>query len=703
MFIPRRHFASFGMLVMALCCVAPVAADPAVQAGITVNAEHCQTDLEKTICTLAARLDALRDYGPYWDGPFETDPTCDAVLLVLADKLGKSQATLRRETLERIFTWKGRTPDGWATYPGGPYDHNNTAIILLALQAIGLGRDHPELAEAWQAFDRQGSLEKLTVTSRMFLDALGLHPNTTAPWLSPKIVAFSKVSPVNIFKLGILRSIIVPQIGLKYYTTLAKAQPVHKALLKERGHLFGQGLSLQGMEQTGTSLFFASKNGSDPLSDLSNEFLDAMVLNSNEFWAQEILAWTLKAQQADGTWYALASTINSILLLQEAQAKGVADFSAEIDAAWHGLMQARRKSHQGTLFVQTIRSTIWDTANALSALLNVSKRLLRQPQDTWHHTVAWMLRSQSQPKDMPLLPGQAIPKAWSFSHLDAEYLDADDTAASLNALLEIQGMQPSAHVASAIASAVAWLLPLQNDDGGFPSWNRGMTKSFLKLMGSNFKDLVEVADVSQTDVTARVLYVLTRLRQENMVPEYNAALATAMTDSCAFLQRSAIVLPGQSPPVWFGDWAINYVYATSFATMSLLHARCWTPYEAFPSIQWIMQTQQQNGGWGESPESYKSRTYVPATPTIFQTSAALLALIEYYERDQETPGRRQSVRRAIEQGVQYLLTKTHFGHETQEDTYTAVAVKGQMFVQYYYAPYYFTLYTLARWHKLQAG
>ena len=63
---------------------------------------------------------------------------------------------------------------------------------------------------------------------------------------------------------------------------------------------------------------------------------------------------------------------------------------------------------------------------------------------------------------------------------------------------------------------------------------------------------------------------------------------------------------------------------------------------------------------------------------------------------------RKSVRSSIEKGIEYLIKKTYFGRDTQEDTYTAVAVKGQMFVQYYYVPYYFTLYTLARWHKLQA-
>ena len=699
MFIPWLRLAWVGMLVLG--GVGCVAAESPVQAGIRVNTVQCQSALEKTICTLAARLDALRDQAPYWDGPFETDPTCDAVLLVLAEKLGKAQPALRRETLERILTWKGRTPDGWSTYPGGPYDHNNTAIILLALQAVGLGKEHPELRAAWQALEQRGSLDKLSVTSRVFLETLGLHPNASAAWLSPKIVAFSRVSPINIFHLGILRSVIVPQIGLQYYAAVAHAQPVAKATLKARGHLFGQGVSLDDTARA--SLLLASKTGTALTNDLHNDFLDAMVLHSNEFWAQEIVAWTLKTQQADGTWYALASTINAMLLLHTAQAKGVADFSPEIDAAWQGLMQARRTSHQGSRFVQTIRSTIWDTTNALSALLNVSPQLVRQPLDAWRHTVGWLLRSQAPVTEMPAQQGQRVPKAWSFSHLDAEYVDADDTASALNALLAVQELKPMADVERAIGSARIWLLGLQNDDGGFPSWNRGMTKSFLKLLGPNFRDLVEVADVSQADVTARVLYALTRLRQHPLGLEYKAEITTAIAEACTFLQRSAIILPGSQAPVWFGDWAINYVYATSFTTMSLLHAECWSPDAAFPSMQWLMHTQQENGGWGESPESYKRGTYVPAPPTLFQTSAALLGLMEYYAREEGTAARRQSVRRAIEHGVHYLLTTTRLGHETQEETYTAVAVKGQMFVQYYYAPYYFTLYTLARWQKLQAG
>lgn len=689
---------SIGLGLLALGGTQDVVAERPPPAGVTIHRDHCQTELEQTICTLAERLDALRAQAPYWDGPFETDPTCDAVLLVLGHKLGKADATLQRETLERILTWSGRTADGWSTYPGGPYDHNTTAIILLSLQAVGLGPEHPELQPAWTAFTQRGGMQGLTLTSRIFLDALGLYPHHATSFISPKIVALSQVFPINIFKLGILRSVIIPHIGLKYYAQLAQAQPVPKALLKTRGELFGQGFAPPA-DNTPTALAGAPQNGTDPSSYLSRAFLDTMVRNSEEFWAQEIVAWTLKRQQTDGTWYALASTMNAILLLKEAQDKGVADFTAEINTAWHGLMQARRPSSQGPRFVQTILSTVWDTANALYALLQVHKQLMSPPQDHWAPTIGWFLTHQAPKADLPASLQQVAPKAWSFSHLDTEYLDADDTAAVLNTLLEFHGRQPSLPVEQAITSAVAWLLQLQNDDGGFPSWDRGMSKTFLKLMGPTFQDLVEVADESQADVTARVLHVFTRLKNTPAVSAYHAPLETSITNACAFLKRSAITLPEQRTPIWFGDWAINYVYGTSFATMSLLHAQCWAPHEAWPSVSWILHAQHANGGWGESPESYRRAAYVPGPPTIFQTSAALLALIEYYERAHDTAVERQRVRSAIEHGVAYLLKTTELGRMTQEEGYTAVAVKGQMFVRYYYAPHYFTLYTLARWHK----
>lgn len=685
----RRCSVALGMYTLVLCGTHAAASASAAQSGITVHVEQCQTALEKTLCTLAAHLDSLRDQARYWDGPLETDPTCDAVVLVLAAKLGKSSPSLRQETLERIFTWKGRRPDGWAAYPGGPYDQNTTAIMLLALQAIGLGREHAELTEAWKTFERSGGVAGLTVTSRLFLDALGLHPHHEAPVLSPKIVALSKVLPVNVFKLGILRSVIIPQIGLKYYQMLPKAPPLPKAVLQARGSLLGHGLPMSPLEETHAAPFLAGTPADDPAYYMTPDFLHAAIVHSDEFWAQEIVAWTLKLQQSDGTWYALASTINSILLLREAQAKGMADFSPEIDAAWNGLMQSRRKSQQGPLFVQTIRSTVWDTANALSALLNVNPTLVSQPQDRWQQTATWILQHQFPAKDM--LPGRdgTVPKAWSFSHLDSVYLDSDDTSAMLNTLWELHRRRPETRLAQAMASAVEWLVQLQNEDGGFPSWNRGMSKGLLHLMGPSFNDLAEIADTSQADVTARVLYVLTRLAEHQVLPAYAVALHTSMAQACAFLKRSAVLLPDQRTPVWFGDWAVNYVYGTAFATMSLLHGKCWRPSDAVPSVQWLLATQQANGGWGESPESYKHRAYVPAPPTIFQTASALLALIEYHTSAQEPDALQAKVRSAIDQGIAYLVQKTHFGRDIHEETYTAVVVKGQMFVNYYLSHYYF--------------
>src|SRR5262249_11487590 len=67
-------------------------------------------------------------------------------------------------------------------------------------------------------------------------------------------------------------------------------------------------------------------------------------------------------------------------------------------------------------------------------------------------------------------------------------------------------------------------------------------------------------------------------------------------------------------------------------------------------------------------------------------------------QEQAQPETRQRVRRAMAKGVGYLMQKTSLGREIQEETSTAVAVKGHTGVQYSYAPYYVMLYTRARWH-----
>src|SRR5437870_11947826 len=85
MLIPQIRFVSLGSLgifVLFIFCTQSVASEIALHSGIKVNFGICQTDLEKTICTLAERLDALRENTPYWSGLFETYPACDAVLLV---------------------------------------------------------------------------------------------------------------------------------------------------------------------------------------------------------------------------------------------------------------------------------------------------------------------------------------------------------------------------------------------------------------------------------------------------------------------------------------------------------------------------------------------------------------------------------------------------------------------------------------------
>ena len=105
---------------------------------------------------------------------------------------------------------------------------------------------------------------------------------------------------------------------------------------------------------------------------------------------------------------------------------------------------------------------------------------------------------RSGPRSIP--SPRPAPGGWGWNDAAGAVPDADDTAAALLALRAIVGSAAESQpepIAAAAARGVAWLLDLQNDDGGWPTFCRGWgTMPF---------------DRSGCDLTAHALRALARL------------------------------------------------------------------------------------------------------------------------------------------------------------------------------------------------
>jgi len=169
--------------------------------------------------------------------------------------------------------------------------------------------------------------------------------------------------------------------------------------------------------------------------------------------------------------------------------------------------------------------------------------------------------------------------------------DADDTA---GALLALHQLDPHDRlVAGAAAAGIAWLLDLQNRDGGIPTFCRGW--GALPF------------DRSATDLTAHAVRAWLAWRSTADAP-LAARIDRAVGRALVYLE-TAQRADGSFVPLWFGNQQAaaeeNPVYGTSRVLAGLVNAESVDPPRVTPMLararQWLIGAQNANGSWGAAP------------------------------------------------------------------------------------------------------
>ena len=117
-----------------------------------------------------------------------------------------------------------------------------------------------------------------------------------------------------------------------------------------------------------------------------------------------------------------------------------------------------------------------------------------------------MLKNQILgPGDWQVKNKKAAPGGWAFEFQNDFYPDVDDTAFVLMALGRVADPD-SAPLRGAIRRGLAWLVSMQNSDGGWGAFDHENNLQFLNHIP--FADHNAMLDPSTADVTARVLECL---------------------------------------------------------------------------------------------------------------------------------------------------------------------------------------------------
>jgi len=150
-----------------------------------------------------------------------------------------------------------------------------------------------------------------------------------------------------------------------------------------------------------------------------------------------------------------------------------------------------------TLRVQPCISPLWDTAIAMVSLEEAGI-------DPSHPALLaasrWLVDNQILgPGDWQVKNRDAEPGGWAFEFRNDFYPDVDDTAFVLMALGRVEDPEP-VRLRASIRRGLAWLVSMQNEDGGWGAFDHENNLDFLNHIP--FADHNAMLDPSTADVTA---------------------------------------------------------------------------------------------------------------------------------------------------------------------------------------------------------
>lgn len=257
---------------------------------------------------------------------------------------------------------------------------------------------------------------------------------------------------------------------------------------------------------------------------------------------------------------------------------------------------------------------------------------------------------------------QAEPGGWAWTNLPGGVPDADDTAGALRALHKL-----APHDARAIDAACLgcrWLIGLQNDDGGMPTFCRGWGKLDF--------------DRSCDDLTAHAAWAWSAWL-DDVPAALRPRIERAVERALGFLLRSQGA-EGQWTPLWFGNQAApdeaNPVYGTARVVAAL--AAIASPADMRADLasalrrgcEFLLSCQAPDGGFGPCPP--------PSSASIEETAVAVDALAAALARDSDDQTASR-LRAAVKAGAAWLLDATGGGQD-----YPAAAI-GLYFARLWYS------------------
>jgi len=308
------------------------------------------------------------------------------------------------------------------------------------------------------------------------------------------------------------------------------------------------------------------------------------------------------------------------------------------------------------LRMQSCISPVWDAALTALALLESG---ISPEHPALEKTARWLISQQILTGGDWQLKNSSPPGGWAFEFFNSRYPDVDDSAVVLNVLNRFSP-QRSDGLESANSRGMQWLISMQSSNGGWAAFDRDNGMDILNRIP--FGDTEAMVDPPTADVTGRVLEIMGICGYDCSHP--------AAKRGAGFLKNLQ-----EKDGCWWGRWGVNYIYGTWSALRGLISIGEDPKSPCIrAAMHWLKDHQNEDGGWGETCDSYRLPELRGQGPsTASQTAWAIMGLLAGNE--EKSP--------EVSKGIQYLLR-----NQEPDGTWDEIYFTGTGFPKHFYIRYH---------------
>lgn len=596
----------------------------------------------------------------YWWAPLLSNVTMEAEYVLLAHCLGKRDRRREQQIVRHLFHLQ-REDGTWAIFTDGPSDLSATVEAYVALKLMGVSEADPRMCCAKVFIQSEGGVYSTRVFTRLWLALVGEVPWERLPVIPPEIMYLGKQIPLNIYDFASWARPTI--VGLTIVMTHRPVYPLpDEAKVPE---LFDTDIPPHPPHaKGGNSSFFL--------------WLDKALKVYHRFpfhpgrkrAEQKAVLWLIERQARDGSVGGIQPPWFYMLLALKVL--DMTDHPA-FQKGWDGLEHYGHETEEGGWLFQASISPTWDTGLSILALRAGG---LEPDHPALIKAGEWLMDRQIfVDGDWKVRREKTKPGGWAFQFHNDYYPDIDDTAIVVMALNSLQGQNEHRRQA-ALTAGFNWLRDMQSSNGGFGAYDVDNDSKLANRIP--FCDFGEVVDPPSVDVTAHVLECFANF---------------GCTNDWQVIRRGVDYIRREQQPngAFFGRWGVNYTWGTGAVVPALkaIGADVRAPWIQ-KSLDWIEETQNEDGGWGEDCLTYvRPELGNQGFSTPSQSAWALMALIAGGRVHHDS----------VSRGVGYLYATQQPDGSWNEDKYTGTGFPRDFYLAYTLYRNIFPVMALGRYRE----